>query len=432
MTNETKDGFSGTGAPKRRWWRRLIGPVVVVAVLGGIGYVVLKPHKGAGPGEFGGPPGGGPGGPPAAGRSAWADQTVSVGAAVAAKGDIDVTLGALGTVTPLVTVTVKTQIAGTLTAIGFQEGQTVKAGDFLAQVDPRPYQATLDQYLGQLAKDQALLRDAQVNLDRYDRLLAEDSVARQTRDTQASLVAQYKGAVATDQAQVASARLNLAYCRIVAPIGGRVGLRQVDLGNYVQTSDADGIVVITQMHPMSVKFAIPEDDLPKVLKRLRAGATLAAIAYDRGQTTELARGRLTTVDNQIDTATGTVKMRAEFDNADDILFPNQFVNIRLLVDVVSDVVVVPAAAIQRGTPGTFVYLIGADGTVSVRPVILGPSSGDKVSVTAGLAFGDKVVVDGADKLREGAKVSIPAERPARADKATGATGAAPAAERRAP
>lgn len=372
--------------------RRLVPMVLMLAVLGGVAYVVLRPQQSAQPPRRFGPGGG----------------ATSVVAAAAAKGDMDITLSALGTVTPLATVTVRTQIAGQLQQLGFREGQTVHAGDFLAQVDPRPYERQLEQYQGALTRDQALLKDAQVNLARYEKLLAEDSIARQQRDTQASLVKQYEGAVATDLAQVNNAKLNVAYCRIVSPITGRVGLRQVDVGNYVQTSDSDGIVVITQMHPITVVFTVPEDNLPDIMARLRQGATLPVTAFNRSQTKQLASGHLSTMDNQIDTTTGTIKLKAEFDNSDESLFPNQFVNVRLLVDVQRDATVISRAAVQRGEQGSFVYLVKPDNTVTVRLVTLGAGSGDKVSIQSGLQPGDLVVVDGADKLREGSQVTLPA------------------------
>lgn len=379
------------GGRARARWRRGVLLLVLAAVLGGLGWVVFRPHNAPQP-QQGRRFGGGP---------------VPVVAAAAAKADVDIVLNALGTVTPLATVTVKTQIAGQLTQIAFREGQTVHQGDFLAQIDPRPYEMQLNQYMGLLARDQALLKDAQINLARYEKLLAEDSIARQQRDTQASLVKQYEGAIATDTAQVNNAKLNISYCRIVSPITGRVGLRQVDPGNYVQTNDSGGIAVITQMQPISTVFAIPEDNLPAIMRRLRAGATLPVVAYDRSQTNKLAEGHVTTVDNQIDTATGTIKLRAQFDNSDETLFPNQFVNLRLLVDVQKDAVVVPTSAVQRGEPGTYVYLIKSDNTVTVRPVKLGPTAAGKVAVLSGLDEGEQVVVDGADKLREGAQVTLP-------------------------
>lgn len=334
---------------------------------------------------------------------------VPVGVATAGTADLPITLDAIGTVTPLATVTVRTQINGYLTQIGFQEGQHVRKGDFLAEVDPRPYQAALDQAEGQLARDQALLRNAEVDLNRYRQLVAEDSIARQTLDTQESLVRQYRATIKVDQAQVDNARLNLGYCRIVSPVEGRVGLRQVDQGNYVQTSDANGIVVVTQLRPITVVFTIPEDNLQKVLARLRAGATLPVSAYDRAGTTLLATGTLATVDNQIDPTTGTVKLKAQFDNLDERLFPNQFVNVRLLVDTVQGATVIPSAAVQRGAKGTYVYVIAADATAASRPVTTGPSDGERVQVINGIEPGEQVVIDGIDRLRDGIKVSIAAD-----------------------
>ncbi|HTO84827.1 MAG TPA: MdtA/MuxA family multidrug efflux RND transporter periplasmic adaptor subunit, partial [Methylomirabilota bacterium] len=331
---------------------------------------------------------------------------MSVVTAPVQKGDMPVVLDALGTVTPLATVTVKTQISGHLVQIGFTEGQTVQKGDFLAEIDPRPYQIALEQAQAQLEKDQALLADAQIDLARYRKLVAQDSIAKQQADTQEYLVRQYTGTVAADQAQIDNAKLNLDYCHIVSPVAGRVGLRQVDEGNYVQPSDANGIVVITQMQPITVVFTLPEDDLPVVRKRLRAHATLSATAYDRSQTTELATGTLSTIDNEIDTGTGTVKLRAQFDNQDEALFPNQFVNVRLLVDELQNVALVPSAAIQRGAAGTFVYVVKPDDTVAVQPVGIGQSSADQVAITSGVSPGLQVVVDGADKLRDGAKVAV--------------------------
>jgi membrane fusion protein, multidrug efflux system len=377
--------------PRRRIWGRLIWILIGLVVIGAVAWVIFRPHavQRAPTGRFS------------------SDQPMPVATATATTGDLPIMLDALGTITPLATVTVRTQISGQLMQIAFTEGQIVKQGDFLAQIDPRPYQATLDQNQGQLLRDQALLDNARIDLARYRKLVAQDSIASQQRDTQASLVQQYEGAVKTDQAMVSNAQLNLAYCHIVAPVTGRVGLRQVDTGNYVQTSDANGIVVITQLKPISVIFTLPEDRLPAVLKRVHSGATLQVTIYDRTQTNQLATGTLATIDNQIDTSTGTVKLRAQFDNDDETLFPNQFVNAELLVDTLHGATIVPTAAIQRGAPGTYVYLLAADQTVSVKPVKLGPADGERVAVTEGLAPGDKVVTDGADRLRDGAKVTIP-------------------------
>jgi membrane fusion protein, multidrug efflux system len=331
-----------------------------------------------------------------------------VGTAKVEKGDMPVVLSALGTVTPLAMVTLKTQINGQLTEVAFQEGQMVKKGDFLAQIDPRPYQVALAQAEAQLAKDQAALKNAQVDLQRYRTLVAQNSVARQTLDTQMATVQQDMAVVQADQALIDTQKLNLVYCHIVAPVGGRVGLRQVDPGNYVQTSDASGIVVITQIQPISVIFTLPEDNLPSVMKRFTGGVKLPVTAFDRSGANKLDTGRLDTVDNQIDTTTGTVKLRAVFDNPQQVLFPNQFVNIQLLVDTMSGAVLVPNAAIQRGAPGTFVYVVKPDDTVAAQPVTLGPGDNQRVAVTKGVQPGQLVVTDGADRLKEGAKVR-PAE-----------------------
>jgi membrane fusion protein, multidrug efflux system len=336
---------------------------------------------------------------------------VPVGTARVSKGDMPVTLSALGTVTPLAIVTVKTQINGQLTEVAFKEGQTVKKGDFLAQIDPRPYQVALEQAQAQLAKDTATLNNDEVNLKRYRTLVAQNSIAKQTFDNQIATVAQDKATIKADQAQIDVQKLNLTYCHIVAPLAGRVGLRQVDPGNYIQTGDAGGIVVITQMQPISVIFALPEDDLPAVLQRLHAGATLAVVAYDRTGTTRLDAGMLETVDNQIDPTTGTVKLRAVFNNPQQILFPNQFVNVKLLVDTLHDADLVPVAAIQRGAPGTFVYVVRPDHTVLAQAVTLGPGADQRIVVRKGLAAGQLVVTDGADRLKDGAKVRLAAAGP---------------------
>jgi multidrug efflux system membrane fusion protein len=330
----------------------------------------------------------------------------AVGTAVAAIGDIPIVLNELGTVTSLATVTVRTQIAGQLQQIGFTEGQIVKAGDFLAQVDPRPYQVTLEQAQAQLAKDQATLAQAQSDLARYQLLTKQDSISKQTATDQEYLVHQEQGTVAVDQSQIDSAKLNLAYCHIVSPVTGRVGLRQVDQGNYVQVTDTNGIVVVAQIEPISVIFTIPEDNAPAVMGRLKVGAKLPVTVFDRSNTTKLATGTLDALDNQIDTTTGTVKLRATFPNTDDVLFPNQFVNARLLVDTLSGAVVVPNAAVQLGALGSFVYVVKGDGTVAATVVKTGPTDGERTAILSGLVAGDVVVVDGTDRLRDGARVMV--------------------------
>jgi multidrug efflux system membrane fusion protein len=326
--------------------------------------------------------------------------------APAVNGDMPITINALGVVTPLATVMVKTQIAGKLMSVGFQEGQLVKAGDFLAQIDSRPYEAALALAQAQLAKDTALHQQAQSDLARYETLSKQDSIALQQVVDQQFLVAQDKAAMGSDQAQIDTADLNIAYCHIVAPVGGRVGLRQVDPGNYLQPSDTTGIVVITQIDPISVVFSTPEDNLPQIAARLNAGATLPVTAFDRANVKQLATGTLTTYDNQVDVTTGTFKLRATFANSDAALFPNQFVNVLLLVDTLSGAVLAPNAAIQLGANGSFVYVVNADSTVSARPVTTGATDSKNTTILTGLAAGENVVIDGVDRLRDGAKVSV--------------------------
>jgi multidrug efflux system membrane fusion protein len=333
-------------------------------------------------------------------------RTLPVVAAPVTQGSIDSYLTALGTVTPRNMVTVRSRVDGQLMQVAFREGQLVKAGELLAEIDPRPFEVQLTQAQGQMAKDQALLRNAQLDLERYRTLLSQDSISKQQVDTQESLVRQYEGTVKADQGAIDSAKLQLTYSRVTAPISGVVGLRQVDPGNVIHASDASGLVVIMQIQPITVLFPIPEDNLQQVLKRLKSGAALPVEAWDRAQKVKLATGKLLTVDNQIDTATGTVKLRAEFPNDDNALFPNQFVNVRMLVETRQDATLLPTAAVQRGAPGTFVYAVNEDRSVSVKPVKLGPVQGEITAVESGVAPGATVVVDGADKLREGAKVEL--------------------------
>ena len=341
-----------------------------------------------------------PAGKPGAGRP------FPVQAVVVKPGDIDITLAALGTVTARNTVTVKPRVDGQLVRINFREGERVKAGEVLAEIDPRPFQAQLDQVSGQLARDQALLANARLDLERYRGLLAKDSIAKQQVDVQEAQVRQYEGVVKADQALVDSAQLQLSFTKVTAPLAGRLGLRQVDVGNMVRSSDAAGLVVITQTQPINVLFTIPSDNLSPVVSRLRAGESLTVEAFERDGKAKLASGHLQTVDNQIDTATGTVKLKAEFANADDRLFPNQFVNVRLRVETRKEALLIPLAALQRGTKGNFVYVVGPESAVSVRPVVPGPASGDVVAIEQGLSAGEQVVTDGLDKLREGAKVEV--------------------------
>jgi multidrug efflux system membrane fusion protein len=379
--------------PRRSRLRPLLWLLLLLIVVGAIVWWVIQHQQASNTGRVttGGP--------------------LPVGTATVIQGNMPVIDNQLGTVTPLATVTVQTQINGQLIQVGFQEGQMVKQGDFLAQIDPRPYEVALEQAQGTLAKDQASLADAELDLARYTKLVAQNSLASQQLDTQRALVQQDKGQVITDQAAVDTQKLNLVYCHIIAPVGGRVGLRQVDPGNYIQTSTASGIVVITQLQPISVIFTLPEDSLPAVLAKTNAGTTLQATAYDRSGATKIATGQLATIDNQIDPTTGTLKLRANFPNTDLSLFPNQFVNIQLQVDTLQNVALVPSSAIQRGAPGTFVYLIKTDpttkaSTVSIQVVTLGPDNGEQVAITKGLSPGQIIVTDGADRLKDGATVTI--------------------------
>lgn len=331
-------------------------------------------------------------------------RTTPVVAAPVRRGNFDIYLSALGTVTPLNTVRVLSRVDGQLLSIAFKEGQMVKAGDALALIDPRPFEVQLSLATGQLARDQALLDSAQNDLERYLTLLAQDSISRQQVDAQQSLVRQYEAAVQIARGEIENAQLQLAYTRVTAPISGRVGLRQVGPGSVVRASDASGIVVITQLQPISVVFPIPEDDLPRVMKRLRTGDRIRVDAYDRAQQKMLGGGRLLAADNQIDPTTGTIKLKAEFRNTDGALFANQFVNVKMLVETLPDVMLVPTAAIQRGAAGTFLYTIKDDGTVAVTTVKIVSTQGETAAIEAAVSVGARVVVDGADNLREGAKV----------------------------
>jgi multidrug efflux system membrane fusion protein len=343
---------------------------------------------------------------PRGGRNA---APMSIVPEVVGKGDIGITLNGLGTVTSLATVTIRSQISGYLQTVAFKEGDEVKKGDLLAEIDPRPFEAALAQAKGQLARDEAMLKGAQVDLARYQGLAAQNAVPRQTLDTQIALVGQNQGTVEADRAAVRSAEVNLQYCHIVSPLDGRVGLRLVDQGNYVTPGDTNGLVVITQLQPISVLFTVPEDNLPAISKRIREGAVLPAAAFSRDGSTKIADGALQTFDSQIDPTTGTIKLRAQFPNESRALYPNQFVNVRLLLDTHKDVTTMPTAGVQRGVPGTFVYFINPDSTVSVRKVELGVTDGDRVEVRSGLVPGDRIVIDGADKLRDGAKINVRAE-----------------------
>jgi multidrug efflux system membrane fusion protein len=433
VVNEQDNETNASADRPQSFFRRYRVVLLVVIAFVVLVLLVLRHHKqqqelaalegGGGPARAGGGAsamggGGGGRGRGAGGRGGGGgpNSAVAVTVATVASGDIEVRIPALGTITPLATVTVRPQVSGILTKIAFQEGQLVKAGQFLAEIDPRPYQAALEQAKGNLRRDQALLADAKLDLKRFEELIKEDSVAQQQLDTQRALVDQYGGTLESDQAAVRTAQINLEYTHIGSPVTGRVGLRQVDQGNYVTPGDTNGIVVVTQLQPISAIFAVPEDNVNSLMQQMQAGATLTADAYDRGNSAKIAQGAVRTVDNQIDTTTGTIKLRALFDNPDGRLFANQFVNIQLVVNVLHDQTVMPGAAAHRGAPdgviSTFVYLVNtADNTVSVRPVTLGVIDGERVAVTKGLQSGDLVVTEGGDRLRDGASVILPANTP---------------------
>jgi membrane fusion protein, multidrug efflux system len=409
-TTRTASDSVPRAAPRRARWRWIATGLVLLLIAAGAWY--WWPAGSSPPAQ------GGRGRPDQAGRP------LPVVAAPAKKGSIDVYLNGLGTVTPRNMVVVRSRVDGQLVRLAFREGDTVKQGDLLAEIDPRPFQVQLTQAQGQMAKDQALLANAKVDLERYRTLLSQDSISKQQVDTQESLVRQYQGAIEADQGQIDNAKLQLTYSRITAPITGRIGLRQVDPGNMIHASDTNGLVVITQLTPITVIFTLPEDSVPRVMKRLAAGEAITVDAFDRDGKVKLATGKLITVDNQIDTATGTVKLKAEFPNTDSALFPNQFVNARMGIESRPDATLVPTAAVQRGAPGTFVFVVNDDRSVSVRPVKLGPVQGEVTAIDSGVAPGDMVVVDGADKLREGAKVEL-VTREAQASGAPAAAGAGP-------
>ncbi|CAI3788547.1 Multidrug resistance protein MdtA [Pseudomonas sp. MM227] len=351
---------------------------------------------------------------PAAGRNAGAArpgfggsaEPTPVRVAEVITGDFPVYYKALGTVTATNTVNVRSRVAGELIKVNFQEGQRVKAGDLLAEIDPRSYEIALQQAQGTLAQNQAQLKNAQIDLQRYKGLFAEDSIARQTLDTQQALVGQYQGTIQTNQAAVNDAKLNLDFTRIRAPIAGRLGLRQLDIGNLVAANDTNALVVITQVQPITVAFTLPESQLTPVLARYRSGAKLAVEAWDRGDTRKQATGVLGSLDNQIDTTTGTLKFKARFENQDEALFPNQFVNVRLLSDTLKGVVLVPSAAVQYGVDGTFVYAMDGNDKVKIRQLKVGATDGSNTVVEQGLAQGDRVVLEGTDRLRDGSRVEV--------------------------
>lgn len=330
----------------------------------------------------------------------------AVGVATAIRGPMPEFLDELGTVTPTDVVTIVPQVSGTLVSVGFTQGQMVAKGQFLAQIDPRPYEITLAQYQAALAKDTASLDQARSDLARYRKLAAQDSISAQTVSDQTYIVAADEAAIKMDQANIAQAKLDLVYCHITAPVAGRVGLRLVDPGNYVTSDSSTGIVVITSTSPTTVIFSVAQQNLAPILEQMQAGKILTATAYDSDDTTPLEQGILSAVDNQVNTSTGMVKLRADFANVDNKLFPNQFVNVHLLVKTLQDVILVPASAVQEGAPGSYVYVVQPDHSVKVQPVTTGPTDGINIVITKGLQPGDMVVVDGVDRLADGSRVKI--------------------------
>lgn len=345
-------------------------------------------------------------GPDKSGKYTQSGAPVTVGIATAKTGDINVYLVGIGNITPPNTIILHSRVDGQLIELPFAEGQFVKKGQLLAELDARPFEAALEQAQGQLKRDTALLEEAKIDLQRYIRLASEDSIATQQVDLQTSLVKQYQGAVLGDRGQVDAAQTNLAYTKLYSPVSGRVGLRQVDPGNIVHASDASGVAVITQLQPITAIFTLPEDDIPEIESQMNGGR-ITAEAWDRDNKHKLADGVVYAVDNQVDPATGTVKLRASFPNEDNKLFPSQFVNIRCLVETKKDVVIMPAAAVLHGSDGTYVYRVGSGDTVTVQPVKIAITEGDNVSVAEGIKAGDQVVVDGTDNLREGTRIIVP-------------------------
>lgn len=393
-TNTTADKPS-----KSPWW---LWVLVIGGIVLGVWYFrgartpseAANPSAPPAPGRGRGGPGGGMG-----------NFSVPVVAAAAQHGDLPVYFNGLGTVTAFNTVTVRSRVDGQILSVAFREGQYVHEGDLLAQIDPRPFEVQFEQAQGQLTKDQAQRKDAEANLERYKLLFKEGVIPQQQLDTQAALVGQFDGSIKSDQSQVDNAKLQLTYSRITAPISGRVGLRLVDPGNIVHATDSNGIVVITQLQPIAVLFSLPQDNLPQVNAKLRAGVQLNVEAYDRDDTTKIAAGKLLTIDNQIDPTTGTYKLKSVFNNSDNALFPNQFVNIHLLVDTMRNLTIVPASAIQRGPQGTYVYAVAGDNIAKIRPVTVALTTANSVGLSSGVNAGDVVVVDGQDKLQDGSKVT---------------------------
>ena len=392
--------------PSRRRW--VVGLILALA-LAAAAYFFKQPARqrelGAGPN-------------PKAMSGKPADPVIPVAVELAVLGDVPVYLGGLGTVTPLHTVTVRSRVDGELIRVAFTEGQMVKQGDLLAEIDPRPFKIQLQQAEGQLARDLALLENAEADLVRYQTLLAQDSIGAQQTVTQEALVKQYRGTVEMDRSQVNNAKLQLTYAQVTAPVSGRVGLRVVDRGNIVRANDTNGLAVITQIEPIAAVFTLAEDVLPAVMKRWRSGEEIIVEAYDREGKEKLAEGKLLAVDNQIDPATGTIKLKAQFPNGQNTLFSNQFINIKMKLDLLRSTILIPTAAIQQGVNGAFVYGVKDDKTVVMRPIKLGPIEKDRAAVLDGLTANEAVVVDGADKLREGSKVEVIQREPKPVEQAT--------------
>jgi len=403
------DLFMQSSGPRnsRRWLVSLIVLLVIIGLCWWLWPASSATHKGAPVAQHrGGGAGGGAKGPIARPGFGGATGPIPVRVAPVTLGDFPIYYKALGTVTALNTINVRTQVAGQLVKLNFQEGQMVKAGDVLAQIDPRSYQIALEQAQGTLLQNQALLKNAQLDVQRYRDLFAQDSIAKQTLDTAESLVKQYEGTIKTNQAAIGDAKLNLEFASIRAPISGRVGLKQLDVGNLLAANDTTALVVITQTQPITVNFTLPEKQLSQIISRYRSGDKLSVEAWDRGDVKLQARGVLASLDNQIDVTTGTLKFKASFENKDEALFPNQFVNVRLLADTLKHAVLVPSASVQFGTNGTFVYVMDGDNKVKIRQLKVGPSDEQSTVVTEGLADGDRVVLEGTDRLRDGSTVEV--------------------------
>ncbi len=394
MTEQIRISPAGEAEPRGRR-RAFIWVILGIIATAALAWWLVQPKSGgkdAGGGRAGGRP------------------PATVGLGIVTQGDLPVITSAIGTVTPLATVTVRPQVSGQLVEINYREGQTVAKGAVLARIDPRPFQLAIDQARATLARDEALLQNNRIDLARYQTLAKQDSIAEQQVTTQAATVRQQAAVVATDRAAVKSAQLNLTYSIVTAPVSGRVGLRQVDIGNYITAGQTTGIVTLTQLHPIDVVFALPQDSAPQLKARLRSGASVPVSVYDRSHQTLLASGKFLTLDNQIDTTTGTIKAKARFDNSDGALIPNQFVNADTMVDLLQGVAIAPASAVRHGAQGDYVYVVDAAKVAHVRKVTTAAAKGEQVAIVSGLKPGEKVVTEGGDTLAEGAKVKLPGDR----------------------